>query len=318
MGSHRSKPPLHNFTLPCGLKWGNRKFPNGKTDAVHRRSNGTSPEKSLGGRRPEAGLGWKNHGSDDRILSMDVFKNGRTERGWEFRAEVEDGIAAVREKLLLDLQAATDKMKEAILGAGLRDGERPLVAEEGEERPPVPTTGSETIASVGPSETARPWNLRTRRSRNKHLNVAAAVTGESNSGLKVDVASPATPYGSPFKNINESLRVMRSRPTADQTAAADHSTAADADQSPEITVDDSTAAAAAGASSIAVKRERAKFSVSLTRREIEEDSVSMIGRKPNRRPKKRAKYIQKNLDSLFPGLWLTEINADMYKVPGDQ
>ncbi|CAH9104742.1 unnamed protein product [Cuscuta epithymum] len=314
MGSHRSKPPLHNFTLPCGLKWGNRKFPNGKTDAVHRRSNGTSPEKSLGGRRPEAVLGWQNRGSDERILSMDVFKNGRTERGWEFRAEVEDGIAAVREKLLLDLQAAADKMKEAILGAGLKDGERPLVA-EGEERPPVATTGSETITSVGPSETARPWNLRTRRSGNKHLNVAVAISGESNSGLKVDVASPATPYGSPLKNRNESLRVMRSRPSVDPTAA-DHSTAAAADQSPATAFDHLTVSSG-GASSVALKRERAKFSVSLTRREIEEDLVAIIGRKPNRRPKKRAKHVQKNLDSLFPGLWLTEINADMYKVPGD-
>ncbi|CAH9114782.1 unnamed protein product [Cuscuta europaea] len=316
MGSHRSKPPLHNFTLPCGLKWGNRKFPNGKTDAVHRRSNGTSPEKSLGGRRPEAGLGWQIHGSDERILSMGVSKNGRTERGSEFRAEVEDGIAAVREKLLLDLQAATNRMKEAILGAGMRDGERPLVAEEGGERPPVPTTVSETITSVVPSETARPWNLRSGRSGNKHPNVVAAVSGKSNSGLKVDVALPATPYGLPFKNRIESLRARRCRPTVDPTAAADHSTAASADQFPASAVDHFTAASA-GASSVALKRERAKFSVSLTRREIEEDFVAIIGRKPNRRPKKRAKHIQKNLDSLFPGLWLTEINADMYKVPGD-
>ncbi|CAH9114780.1 unnamed protein product [Cuscuta europaea] len=237
MGSHRSKPPLHIFTLPCGLKWGNRKFPNGKTDAVNRRSNGTSPEKLLGGQRPEAGLGWLNRGSDERILSMGVFKNGRTERGWEIRAEVEDGIAVVREKLLLDLQAATDKMKKAILGAGQRDGERPLVAEEGEERLPVPTTVSETITSVGPSETARPWNLRTPRSGNKHVNVVTAVSGESNSGFKVDVALAETPYGSPFKDRSESVRVMKSRPTADPTAAADHSTAAAADQSPVTAAD---------------------------------------------------------------------------------
>ncbi|CAH9114783.1 unnamed protein product [Cuscuta europaea] len=141
--------------------------------------------------------------SDERILSVGVFQNGRTERSWEFRAEVEDGISAEREKLLLDIQVATDKMKEAILGTRLWDGEQPHVAEEREELPPTPTRCSETITLVGPSEAARPWNLRTRRSGNKHPNVVTAT-----------------------------------------------------------------------ASSTALKRQRAKFSVSFTRREIEEGLVA--------------------------------------------
>ncbi|CAH9139892.1 unnamed protein product [Cuscuta epithymum] len=140
---------------------------------------------------PEAVLGWQSTRSDERILSVGVLKNGRTERGWESSSEVEDGISAVREKLLVDLQAATDKMKDAILGAGLRDG-------EGKERPPAPATGSETITPVGPSETAaRPWNLRTRRSGNKHLHVVTAVSGEA-------TARPPPPNCSLFKSRNES------------------------------------------------------------------------------------------------------------------
>ncbi|KAJ6802589.1 uncharacterized protein M6B38_191935 [Iris pallida] len=60
--------------------------------------------------------------------------------------------------------------------------------------------------------------------------------------------------------------------------------------------------------------ERSKFSVGLSKEEIEEDFVKMKGSKPPRRPKKRAKYIQKQLDSVFPGLWLSEITADLYKI----
>lgn len=60
--------------------------------------------------------------------------------------------------------------------------------------------------------------------------------------------------------------------------------------------------------------ERAKFAVALSRQEIEDDFVEMIGRRPPRKPKKRPRYVQKQLDTLFPGLWLSEITPDMYKV----
>lgn len=57
-----------------------------------------------------------------------------------------------------------------------------------------------------------------------------------------------------------------------------------------------------------------KFSIALTRDEIEEDLFSITGLKPNRRPKKRPKTIQRQLDTLFPGLWLGSITVDTYKV----
>lgn len=44
------------------------------------------------------------------------------------------------------------------------------------------------------------------------------------------------------------------------------------------------------------KAERCKFAVALTREEIEQDFLNMKGSKPPRRPKKRAKYIQRQLD----------------------
>ncbi|KAE8663840.1 Detected protein of unknown function [Hibiscus syriacus] len=63
------------------------------------------------------------------------------------------------------------------------------------------------------------------------------------------------------------------------------------------------------------KRPRPKFSVSLSKEEIEEDFKAMVGHRPPRRPKKRARNVQKQLDYLFPGLWLTEVTVDSYKVP---
>ncbi|KAI0492517.1 hypothetical protein KFK09_026790 [Dendrobium nobile] len=56
---------------------------------------------------------------------------------------------------------------------------------------------------------------------------------------------------------------------------------------------------------------RRKFSISLSRKEIEEDLIILFGRKPNRKTKKRPKALQKQLDALFPGLGLPEITKDM-------
>ncbi|XP_047318307.1 uncharacterized protein LOC124921666 [Impatiens glandulifera] len=63
------------------------------------------------------------------------------------------------------------------------------------------------------------------------------------------------------------------------------------------------------------KYKKQKFSISLSRDEIEEDIFAMNGSKPVRRPKKRSKTVQRQLDSIFPGLWLTSITLDSYKVP---
>ncbi|XP_073002827.1 uncharacterized protein [Typha latifolia] len=62
------------------------------------------------------------------------------------------------------------------------------------------------------------------------------------------------------------------------------------------------------------EKERPRFSISLTAEEIEEDIYAITGSRPRRRPKKRPKIVQRQLDSIFPGLWLSEITADSYKV----
>ncbi|KAK1565591.1 hypothetical protein Q3G72_030210 [Acer saccharum] len=62
------------------------------------------------------------------------------------------------------------------------------------------------------------------------------------------------------------------------------------------------------------KDERVKLSVSLLKEEVETDFMAMVGTRPPRRPKKRPRIVQKQLDSLFPAFWLTEVTADLYKV----
>ncbi|CAM8924150.1 unnamed protein product [Rhodiola kirilowii] len=61
--------------------------------------------------------------------------------------------------------------------------------------------------------------------------------------------------------------------------------------------------------------EKVKFRVQLEREEIQEDFLAMGGFKLPRRPKKRPRAIQRELDTLFPGLLLTEVTAERYVVP---
>ncbi|XP_061362075.1 uncharacterized protein LOC133305849 [Gastrolobium bilobum] len=62
------------------------------------------------------------------------------------------------------------------------------------------------------------------------------------------------------------------------------------------------------------KVKKVKFHVELSKKEIEDDFMEMLGCRPPRRPNKRPKVVQKKLDDIFPGSWLTEITADRYKV----
>lgn len=62
------------------------------------------------------------------------------------------------------------------------------------------------------------------------------------------------------------------------------------------------------------KKGKKKLWISLSREEIEEDVYSMTGSRPARRPKKRSKTIQKQLDNVFPGLYLVGVTADSFRV----
>ncbi|KAF6149905.1 hypothetical protein GIB67_008626, partial [Kingdonia uniflora] len=62
------------------------------------------------------------------------------------------------------------------------------------------------------------------------------------------------------------------------------------------------------------EKEKVKFTSSLSHREVEDDIFGLTGFKPVRRPKKKAKILQQQLDYIFPGCWLDMITADSYKV----
>ncbi|KAL5862309.1 hypothetical protein ACOSQ3_003596 [Xanthoceras sorbifolium] len=70
-----------------------------------------------------------------------------------------------------------------------------------------------------------------------------------------------------------------------------------------------------GLVSVAEKLEKRKLSISiaLTKEEIEADILAITGSKPTRRPKKRPKNVQRQLDNLFPGICLKSITPNTYK-----
>ncbi|XP_072999915.1 uncharacterized protein [Typha latifolia] len=61
------------------------------------------------------------------------------------------------------------------------------------------------------------------------------------------------------------------------------------------------------------EEERPRFFLKLSKKEIEEDFLILTEKKPPRKPKKRPKSVEKQLDSVFPGYMLSEITTDSYK-----
>ncbi|KAH7516509.1 uncharacterized protein LOC107429460 [Ziziphus jujuba] len=263
-GPERSRPLLHNFDLPC-LKWGTqRQLRCMKVNSIgafegvaaddddHQQYMGFRVETTPISRRRE---------SEPERRRFRVPKPKTADSN-----DSEEGIEALREKLMSDLKTAANKLKDAIL----RDE---VVAEGGDADN---DTEAVVEGSPAPATTAvdlRPWNLRTRRVACKSSN------GGGGKGLRTEERKPNN--NSPLRsdggnNGGKSPRPVRGLPE---------------------------------------KKDRPKFSVPLARKEIEEDFMEMLGNRPPRRPKKRPRMVQKQLDCLFPGLWLTEVTADSYKVP---
>ncbi|KAL0396771.1 UNVERIFIED_CONTAM: hypothetical protein Scaly_0125500 [Sesamum calycinum] len=298
MGTERSKP-LHNFTLPCELRWGNQRFlrcmkvnSNGQISPLRRftTSNSYSSDQHQHNNYVQQPRTTRDRERRREKESSSEFLHGShkvgptpppaSDGGRRF-GDDDDGIAR-REKVMFDLQTAADKMKDAIFKDGLEEGQA-----SGSQLLPTPSA-----AAAVEGEICRPWNLRTRRAACKTpLSGGATAAGAENDsaggkGLRVDI--------------------LKSNPVSSQMRAG---SAAVADNSTRLR-SASNCSAASGE-----KRERAKFSVALSKGDIEEDFLAIVGHRPPRRPKKRAKIIQRQLDTLFPGLWLTEVTPDMYKVP---
>ena len=204
MGPERSKP-LHNFSM--GLKWGHQRFlrcvkvaPDEPPPLHHRRS--SQPDNN----QPDPF-----HGSKRKATSNSDIDNL-------------NNIDAVREKLMVDLRVATDKLKVSIF-------------EEGG----VANTNNPT----------RPWNLRTRRAACK---------------------APPPP---PQEQQQQQHKNLDSVPEAVVGVAKEN---------PKTVVQKK------------MMDERPKFSVSLSKAEMEQDFWALVGTRPPRRPKKRPRIVQRQLD----------------------
>ncbi|XP_022726221.1 uncharacterized protein LOC111282421 [Durio zibethinus] len=295
MGPERSKP-LHNFKLPC-LKWGNQRHLRCmKLDNASVATDSSSAaavnhhhylRRHVFQRRRSPPLKFESlmvDGMRRRESESSPSNNKDSDYGRELRTskgEAAEGIEAVREKIIKDLKMAADKMKDEIFRDEVSEDNEVDDDEDGFEERKQKVKEKEKIKEKEREEPTalevevRPWNLRTRRAACK----APINGGETNNN-----------HSSLMKN-----GVIKSPRVRDRGL--------------------SVASSAVAAAAAEKKKLRPKFSVSLSKKEIEEDFMVMAGHRPLRRPKKRARYVQKQLDSLFPGLWLTEVTVDSYKVP---
>ncbi|KAF2322584.1 hypothetical protein GH714_019185 [Hevea brasiliensis] len=151
--------------------------------------------------------------------------------------------------------------------------------EDEKEQSASPVPPAAVVAET--EQEVRPWNLRTRRAACKAPIAGNLVTGK---GLKIEERNVSN--FSPLRS--ESGKSPRLRGEKKERE----------DEKEKETA-----------------QMRTKFALALSRKEIDEDFKEMIGHRPARRPKKRPRNVQKQLDMLFPGLWLTEVTVDTYKVP---
>ncbi|KAL2485062.1 Protein of unknown function (DUF1639) [Abeliophyllum distichum] len=224
MGTERSKN-LHNFTLPGGLRWGNQRFlrcmkmnSNGQISPLHRFNSDSDsdhrPHHSIQQRRSTRerqrdSSSESMHGSQKMGPTPTVECFGSGCGGRKFN-DGDDGIAAIREKVMFDLQTAADKMKDAIFKESLEDGK---VSVSPSPPPPPPPPPHPPVAASAEGETYRPWNLRTRRAACKTPSsgfvsgggrIGSSGTASwsdgvgSGKGLKVDAPKPG-PWQSPTR-----------------------------------------------------------------------------------------------------------------------
>lgn len=290
MGTERSKA-LHNFTMPCGLRWGNQRYlrcmkvnSNGQISTLSR-FHGNDSDSSDYKHQQQRTTREKQRDSD-RSHKMGVTRAvGSFSGGRRFKDDDNDGIAAVREKVISDLQAVADKMKDQIFKEGLEEGEIFVSPSPPSPRPPPPPPPPPPRAA---GRICRPCNSRTRRAACKAPLSGSVAGGFGRTGGAVD---GATACG---KNIIKAMTVDVMKPHSVLSPIRTPSTGDN--KSPRLRI----GVLEAADSPSGEKRERAKFSVTLLRREIEQDFMAMVGHRPPRRPKKRAKIVQKELDvSIF-------------------
>ncbi|XP_023746302.1 uncharacterized protein LOC111894455 [Lactuca sativa] len=270
---------LHNFDLPC-LKWGNQKLL--RCMKVDSKGDVSAVDRK---QSSESGGGGGCDGGKGTVIGT-----RRREMEFERRFRSSDD-----RKVESYYKFSSSEKLKARAGDGEIEATREKLmfdfqTEVGKMKdailretlvdPPPPPATTTTTATTSTSPAERPWNLRTRRAACKAPSPSNGVNGNG------DIVKPNV---SPVRN--EGNKSPRPRPVG--------------------------GVATATVTTSGEKRDRPKFSIPLSRRELEDDFTAMAGRRLPRKPKKRPRIIQKQLDTLFPGLWLTEITADLYRVPDD-
>lgn len=285
MGTERSKA-LHNFTFPAGLRWGNQRFlrcikvDSGGQFTANDVGSSDYHQQSINKRRTTSDRERDRESPASELVPFGSLQMGSTpspvsDGGRRIIEGGDDGFAAMGEDVKLDDQTVADKLKGAAFKDSRKDGEVSVSL-----LPPHQPVPQHAAVIPGKGETKTPWNLRKRPAACK-TPLSGFVFGSNGGASAAGVSGKA-------------LR---------------------ADGATEVT--DVSSRLRSGGNVAAIcgeKLTREKFSVALSKKEIGEDFLAFTGHKPARRPKKRAKIVQRELDTLFPGLSLTEITADMYKV----
>ncbi|EYU40770.1 hypothetical protein MIMGU_mgv1a010835mg [Erythranthe guttata] len=292
-GTERSKT-LHNFTMPGELRWRNQRFL--RCMKVNSDADGRiSPLRRFAAD--------KSFSSDQRRRGNNPVQQPRTSRD----GGIGRGKDSDSDSLHGSLGAGAGQPPASDGGrrfssddngiAAIREKESEVSASQ-PSPPPPPYPAAASVDGV----TNKPWNLRTRRAGCRTPAIRFATSG--NGGATVAAAGEkdtTAANGAAMDAPNFNSGFLQTRVGLAATVV---------DKSPKRHRGGDAAAVAANGE----KRERPKFTVALSKRDVEEDFLSMVGHRPPRRPKKRAKIVQRQLDTLFPGLWLTEVTPDMYKV----
>uniref|UniRef100_A0A0A0KT80 Thioesterase domain-containing protein n=1 Tax=Cucumis sativus TaxID=3659 RepID=A0A0A0KT80_CUCSA len=292
MGLERSKP-LHNFTLPF-LKWGNQRYLRCMkldSDAPHTDDDDDLPPPV--DRRPSSAhrFNCRKFHTDKPTLFKDSAKRPRASKSKiHDNYDGDEDIAAVREKLMIDLKTAADRMKVAFWRDGVVDDDDGD-GDDGDVTIPekkIPAAApAASVTAPAPEKELKPWSLRVRKAAPKAL-IDTITEGKGGGGG------------------GGGGKVLKIERRSEKKAIRN---------SPLRSGDGGGSVKSSGRRLVTEKKEREKFSVSLSKKEIEEDFMAMIERRPPRRPKKRPRIVQNQMDTLFPGLWLTEITPDLYEVP---
>ncbi|MQM14911.1 hypothetical protein Taro_047846 [Colocasia esculenta] len=162
-----------------------------------------------------------------------------------------------------------------------------------------------------PLEDARRKELATDAPLSDGFDADEEEEGGNNSTDRVLAAPAATTASAPSTTAGEELPwTLRTR----RTSAASNSPRNREHASASRLAAPRHRAGASERREAAARRRRPRFSVPLTKEEIDEDLYAFTGRRAPRRPKKHPRAVQKQLDMVFPGMWLSEVTAETYQV----